>query len=86
MNFPRFVTPKLKVFSAKELVKVFSQFGFAVHSQKGSHIKLRRTVEGAVQIVVIPNHKEIAVGTLKAVINQASRFISETELKKKFYK
>ena len=39
--------PKLKQLSGKDVIKILKKFGFEVHSQKGSHIKLRRiTVKG----------------------------------------
>lgn len=54
--------PKLPRVSAKDLVRVFNKLGFQIIAQKGSHIKMqdinRRTV-------IIPNHKQIKLGTLK---------------------
>jgi predicted RNA binding protein YcfA (HicA-like mRNA interferase family) len=35
--------PKLRRLSASEAVAIFQQFGFAILSQRGSHIKLRRS-------------------------------------------
>src|SRR3989338_7122259 len=58
----------------------------AKNIQKGSHIKLKRiNVSGIKQVLAIPNHKEIDRGTLKAIINQASQYIPEAELRKFFY-
>lgn len=34
--------PKLKRLSGAEVVDILASFGFQIHSQKGSHIKLRR--------------------------------------------
>ena len=31
--------PKLKVLSGKEVVKIFSEFGFEVVSQRGGHVR-----------------------------------------------
>ena len=48
-----------------------NKFGFTVARQRGSHIVLRKeTPEGAVGTVV-PNHKEIKVGTLKGLLELA---------------
>jgi predicted RNA binding protein YcfA (HicA-like mRNA interferase family) len=77
--------PKLKVQSGLTVVKILKSFGFFVFSQRGSHIKVKRLLGGINQIVTVPNHKEIDKGTLKAIIRQASRFIPEIELRKKFY-
>jgi len=76
---------KLKVLSGKEVVKIFKGFGFEFAMQRGSHVKLVRTVEGRRQILTVPNHNDIDKGTLKAIIHQASRYIREEELKKQFY-
>jgi predicted RNA binding protein YcfA (HicA-like mRNA interferase family) len=54
--------PKQPRVSATELVKAFERMGFAVVSQKGSHIKMKHT-DG--RTTVIPNHKEVKAGTLK---------------------
>lgn len=77
--------PKLKTFSGQELVKIFSRFGFTMAAQKGSHIKLARMVNKERQILTIPNHPELGKGTIKAIFRQATRYISETELKQHFY-
>lgn len=77
--------PKLKVLSGKDLIKIFILFGFEILSQKGSHIKLCRKFEGLNQVLVVPNHHELDVGTLKAIFRQASKYVSESELKKHFY-
>jgi len=36
--------PRLRRLAGAEVVRVLGQFGFAVHSQRGSHIKLRRVL------------------------------------------
>ncbi|HAB53283.1 MAG: hypothetical protein A2315_14660 [Ignavibacteria bacterium RIFOXYB2_FULL_35_12] len=77
--------PKLKVLSGNDLIKIFNQFGFAVQSQKGSHVKLSRVTSNRKHVLVIPNHKEIDIGTLKAIYRQANKYISEKELFPYFY-
>lgn len=63
---------KLKKISGKDCVKILcNKFGFAIVRQKGSHIILRKeTQEGAVGTVV-PNHKELKIGTLKGILELA---------------
>ncbi|MBM4137164.1 MAG: type II toxin-antitoxin system HicA family toxin [Nitrospira sp.] len=39
------MSPKLQRLSGKEVLSILSKFGFAVYSQRGSHVKLRRTLE-----------------------------------------
>ncbi|MHB1687404.1 MAG: type II toxin-antitoxin system HicA family toxin [Ignavibacteriaceae bacterium] len=78
--------PKLKVLSGEDVIKIFKSFGFIVSVQRGSHIKLIRLLKDNVkQPITIPNHKELDKGTLKAIIRQASKYISEEELKNHFY-
>lgn len=78
--------PKLKVFSGQELIKVFVDLGFQIQAQKGSHIKLVRIAkEGHRQILTIPYHKELDRGTVKAIFNQARRYITEETLREHFY-
>lgn len=77
---------KLRVLSGDEVVGILGEFGFVVHSQKGSHIKLKRTVNEHAEIVVVPLRNPIPTGTLKAIFNQASRFISTEELRRHFYR
>ncbi len=63
---------QLKKTSGKECVKILcNKFGFSIVRQRGSHIVLKKeTPEGAVGTVV-PNHKEIKLGTLKNVLKLA---------------
>ncbi len=78
---------KLKALSAKDIIKIFENFGFIVVGQRGSHVKLSRYIEREKkkQIITIPNHQEISKGTIKAIYNQTLRYIPEDELKKHFY-
>jgi predicted RNA binding protein YcfA (HicA-like mRNA interferase family) len=46
------------------------QAGFSVVGRKGSHIRLKRTTD-RVYIVVVPDHRELARGTLLSIIRQA---------------
>ncbi len=78
--------PKLRRLSGDEVIAILKKFGFFVHSQRGSHVKLRRiTASGEVQSLTIPRHKELDVGTLHAIFRQACRFVPEDELRKEFY-
>jgi predicted RNA binding protein YcfA (HicA-like mRNA interferase family) len=79
------VSPKLKRLSGKEVLSILSKFGFSAYSQKGSHVKLRRLSSGERQILTIPMHDELDIGTLRAIVRQAGRFIQEEQLRKEFY-
>lgn len=77
--------PKLKRLSGAEVVSILETFGFYIKSQKGSHIKLRREVNGNQQTLTVPNHKELSTGTCRAIFSQASAYIPEAQLYKYFY-
>ncbi|MBI3385021.1 type II toxin-antitoxin system HicA family toxin [Candidatus Gottesmanbacteria bacterium] len=68
-----------KLYSAKEIIKSLRKAGFEIVSQKGSHIKLRGVKAGKLQTVIVPNHKEIAKGTLSSILNQANLTKNELE-------
>ena len=63
--------PKLPHLSGKEVTKALSKIGFQPVRQKGSHVILVRKTEQEKRAVVVPNHKEIDVGTLVEIIRQA---------------
>ncbi|MBI3454163.1 MAG: type II toxin-antitoxin system HicA family toxin [Candidatus Rokubacteria bacterium] len=68
------------------MIRIFRGFGFTAHSQRGPHIKLRRTrADGATETLTIPVHGEIKLGTLHAIFTQAVRFIPEADLRQHFY-
>lgn len=80
------MSPKLRRLSGSKVVAILSKFGFSVVSQRGGHAKLKRIGPmGDKQILTVPFHEELDVGTVHAVMKQASRFISEDELKHFFY-
>ena len=77
--------PKLRVLSSREVVKIFDRFDFAVIGQTGSHIKMRRVTSDEPQTITVPRHRELDRGTLRAIFNQASRYIDANELREHFY-
>jgi len=60
----------LPLVSGKELCKAFSKIGYLIDHQTGSHIILRNE-NYPFRRLTIPNHKEVAKGTLRAIIRQA---------------
>ena len=59
--------PSLPHISGAEAIRALQKLGFVVARQKGSHVILRRGSSGC----VVPNHKEIKLGTLSSVLKQA---------------
>lgn len=57
------------VLSGQEVVLVFKLFGWSVARQRGSHIVM--TKENEIITLSIPDHKEVARGTLRSLIRSA---------------
>ena len=61
--------PKLPVISGVEVVKALKKIGYELDHQTGSHMILRQNRE-PFRRATIPNHKELAKGTLRAIIRE----------------
>ena len=59
--------PKLPHLSGRQIVSALQHLGFEVARQRGSHIVMRRGSAGC----VVPDHREVKVGTLAGVLKQA---------------
>ena len=59
--------PKLPHVLGIEALRAFEKLGFELVRQKGSHMILRRGTVGC----VLPNHREIKIGTLAGILRQA---------------
>src|SRR5471030_1812584 len=60
--------------------------GFRQISQRGSHAKLRRVLpNGTRENLTVPLHDELDRGTLQVIYRQASRYISEPDLRLHLY-
>jgi predicted RNA binding protein YcfA (HicA-like mRNA interferase family) len=60
---------KLPVLSADKVIKALERAGFKIVRQSGSHIHLWNGKKRI--LVTVPNHKELAKGTLNAIIKQS---------------
>jgi predicted RNA binding protein YcfA (HicA-like mRNA interferase family) len=66
---------KLPRISGRECVRALEKQGFYFKRQAGSHIILRR--DDPFSQIVVPDHKELDRGTLRAIIRQAGMSIDE---------
>ncbi|MDX6529920.1 MAG: hypothetical protein QOH41_2210 [Blastocatellia bacterium] len=73
--------PSLPVLSGSDAVKIFHMFGWSVARQSSSHIIM--TKDGEIASLSIPNHKEVARGTLRSLIRSANVTVDEFLLKLK---
>jgi len=62
--------------SGREVVKALQEIGYARDMQRGSHIVLRRTAPPH-RRTTVPDHREVAKGTLRAIIRQAGLIVDE---------
>ena len=67
---------KLPSISGKRLCRILEKIGYSIDHQTGSHIILRNENPPHRRLTV-PDHKEIAKGTLRAIIRQAGLTIDE---------
>ena len=63
------------VMSGREVVRVFEALGWEVVRQTGSHIIMCKD-EGLVSLSV-PDHREVAKGTLRSLIRTAGLTVNE---------
>lgn len=61
--------PKLPVVSSKQAIKALEHLGFLIYRQTDSHIHLWNEERNLV--VTVPNHPELAKGTLISIMKQA---------------
>jgi predicted RNA binding protein YcfA (HicA-like mRNA interferase family) len=58
------------------VVAALERIGYVQDRQRGSHIVLRMA-EPPYRRVVVPDHKEVAKGTLRAIIREAGLTVDE---------
>ena len=58
--------PPIPVLSGREVVKAFEKDGWTLARQRGSHMVLIKP--GEIATLSVPDHKEIARGTLRSLI------------------
>jgi predicted RNA binding protein YcfA (HicA-like mRNA interferase family) len=59
---------RLPVGSGLDAIRAFQKVGYEVDPQTGSHIILRHA---EMRRLTVPNHRELARGTLRALIREA---------------
>ena len=67
---------RLPVCSGKEAIRAFERIGYKVSHQSGSHIILRHQTAPHRHLTV-PNHREVAKGTLRGLIRDAGLTVDE---------
>jgi predicted RNA binding protein YcfA (HicA-like mRNA interferase family) len=62
---------RLKPQPFREIKRRLEAAGFIESSQKGSHVKFVRRSREVVDTVIVPNKREVPVGTLRSILSQA---------------
>ena len=66
---------QVPLLSGREVVRVFERFGWQIARQRATHIILVK--EGARATLSVPDHKEVARGTLRSLIRAAGLTVEE---------
>jgi predicted RNA binding protein YcfA (HicA-like mRNA interferase family) len=64
--------PKLRRLSGRETIRALERLGFAQVRQRGSHVVLKKQTPAGAVGCVVPLHRELAIGTLRGILKQAS--------------
>ena len=69
---------RLPQVSGQDTVKALGKIGYVFDRQKGSHIILRQEI-APFRRVVVPDHKDVAKGTLRGIIRQTGLTVEAFE-------
>lgn len=67
---------KLPVISGRRLCQIFGKLDYFIDHRTGSHIILRQK-DAPHRRLTVPDHEELAKGTLRAIIRQAGLTVGE---------
>ena len=67
---------RLPTVSGKDVVRALEKAGYEVDHQRGSHIILRHR-QPPHRRATVPNHKEIAKGTLRTIVRETGMTVEE---------
>ena len=67
--------PSLPIVSGRKAVRAFEELGWQVARQRGSHIILVK--DGEIATLSVPDHREVAKGTLRSLIRAAGITVDE---------
>jgi predicted RNA binding protein YcfA (HicA-like mRNA interferase family) len=62
---------RLRVLSGREVCRILQQYGFVEVRRRGSHVVMQRRTDTGSVTVPVPDHRELAIGTLLSVIRQS---------------
>ena len=62
---------RLRVLSGRDVCRILQQHGFTEVRHRGSHVVMQRRTGAGTTTVPVPDHNEIKIGTLMAIIRQS---------------
>ena len=62
---------ELAVLSGREVCAILAAHGFVQVRQRGSHIVMQTRDGASTTTVPVPDHRELAIGTLRSIIRQS---------------
>jgi predicted RNA binding protein YcfA (HicA-like mRNA interferase family) len=62
---------KLRVLFGKQVCGILAENGFVLVRQRGSHIIMQKRIAGSTITVPVPNHRELASGTMSSIVRQS---------------
>jgi predicted RNA binding protein YcfA (HicA-like mRNA interferase family) len=60
-----------KLYSSDHIIKVLTKHGFVFVSQKGSHVKYRKTGNPVLTAIIPAGRKEMPIGTFNSIVKQS---------------
>jgi predicted RNA binding protein YcfA (HicA-like mRNA interferase family) len=70
---------RLRVLSGREVCQILERHGFVEVRRRGSHVVMQCRTDTGTLTVPVPDHRELAIGTLLSVIRQSRVSRSEFE-------
>ena len=67
--------PKLPVVSGAQTVRAFERAGWRIDRHRGSHVVMLKA--GHIASLSVPQHRELAPGTLRALIRASGMTVEE---------
>ena len=64
--------PRLPVVSGLDLIKMMTRMGYEVVRRRGSHVRLSKATPAGVHNITVPDHDEMARGTLNDILSSIS--------------
>lgn len=62
---------RLRVLLGREVCRILARHGFVEVRRRGSHVVMQRRIESGTVTVPVPDHPELRIGTLSAIIRQS---------------